>query len=150
AARPDHTEALARAGLAARGVVFTTFGLIALRLAVGGSTDGEEASAQGAFGELVEAPLGTALVAVTAVGLAAWALSCAVAVVPGRNGSKPGPGEPRDRARDALRGGIALSLLANAVAVLTRGQQESGGSGEEQRTWTARLMDAPAGRGLVG
>lgn len=150
AAHPDHTEALARAGLAARGVVFATFGLIAVRLALLGSTDGEEASTTGAFGELVEKPFGKALVVVTVLGLAAWALSCAVAVVTGRNGSKPGPSEPLDRVRDAVRGTIAVALVANGVQVLTQGEQSSGSGGEEQRSWTARLMDAPAGRGLVG
>lgn len=150
AAQPDHTEALARVGLAARGVVFTTFGLIAVRLAFLGSTAGEEASTSGAFAEIVEKPLGTVLVAVTALGLAAWALSCAVAVVTGRNGSKPGRSEPLDRARDAVRGAIAVALCATAVRVLTQGEQAASGSGEQQRTWTARLMDAPAGRGVVG
>jgi hypothetical protein len=146
---PDWTEPLARAGLVARGVVFTIFGLIAVRLAFMGSTAGEEASAGGAFAELVEKPLGVVLVGATVVGLLAWAASCFVAVASGRNGSKPGVSEPMDRARDALRGAIGLVLAYNGTRVLMDGQGSGSGSGEE-REWTARLMDAPAGQLLVG
>ncbi|HEX7131345.1 MAG TPA: DUF1206 domain-containing protein [Iamia sp.] len=145
---PDWTEPLARAGLVARGVVFTVFGVIAVRLAFLGSTDGEEASTGGAFSELVEKPLGVVLVGATVVGLVAWAVSCFVAVVSGRNGSKPGASEPLDRVRDGFRGAVALVIAASGVRVLARGEG-SGGSGEE-RDLTARVMDAPAGQLLVG
>ena len=146
---PDWTEPLARAGLVARGVVFGIFGLIAVRLAFLGSTEGEEASAGGAFSELVEKPFGKILVGATVLGLLAWAASCFVAVASGRNGSKPGASEPMDRARDALRGAIGVALAVSGIRVLTQGQGSGGGSGQEKE-WTARLMDAPAGQLLVG
>lgn len=151
---PDWTEPLARAGLVARGVVFGIFGAIAVRLAFLGSTDGEEASTTGAFSELVEKPLGTVLVGATVVGLLAWAAACFVAVASGRNGSKPGVSKPMDRARDALRGGIAVAIAVAGIRVLTQGEgaqsgRGGGGSGQE-RELTARLMDAPAGQVLVG
>ncbi|QYG92715.1 DUF1206 domain-containing protein [Iamia sp. SCSIO 61187] len=146
---PDWTEALARAGLVARGVVYTIFGLIAVRLAFLGSTDGEQASTTGAFSELVEKPLGSVLVGLTVAGLLAWGLSCAVAVVSGRNGSKPGASEPLDRVRDGVRGVVAVALAASGLRVLTQGEGSGGGSGQE-RELTARLMDAPAGQILVG
>jgi hypothetical protein len=149
---PDWTEPLARAGLVARGVVFTVFGAIAVRLAFLGSTEGEEASAGGAFSELVEKPLGAVLVGATVVGLAAWAASCFVAVVSGRNGSKPGASEPLDRVRDGVRGVVALVIAVSGLRVLTQGEGSggsSGGSGQE-RDLTARVMDAPAGQLLVG
>lgn len=148
---PDWTEPLARAGLVARGVVFTVFGVIAVRLAFLGSTEGEEASAGGAFSELVEKPFGAILVGATVVGLVAWAVTCFVAVASGRNGSKPGASDPLDRVRDALRGGVAVVLAVSGVRVLTQGEGAGtgGGSGEEREA-TARLMDAPAGQLLVG
>lgn len=145
---PDWTEPLARAGLVARGVVYTIFGLIAVRLAFLGSTDGEQASTSGAFSELVEKPLGSVLVGLTVAGLLAWGVSCAVAVVSGRNGSKPGTSDPLDRVRDGVRGVIAVALAGSGLRVLTQGEG-SGGSGR-QRELTARLMDAPAGQVLVG
>lgn len=148
--RPDWTEPLARAGLVARGVVFGVFGVIAVRLAFLGSTAGEEASTTGAFSELVEKPLGTVLVGATVVGLLAWAAACFVAVASGRNGSKPGASDAGDRARDAVRGAIAVAIAVAGWRVLTQGEGAgSGGSGQE-REWTARLMDAPAGQLLVG
>jgi hypothetical protein len=146
---PDWTEPLARAGLVARGVVFGIFGLIAVRLAFLGSTEGEEASAGGAFSELVEKPFGKVLVGATVLGLLAWAAACFVAVASARNGSKPGPSEPLDRVRDALRGSIGVAIAVSGIRVLTQGQDSGGGSGQE-REWTARLMDAPAGQLLVG
>ncbi|HMJ78358.1 MAG TPA: DUF1206 domain-containing protein, partial [Iamia sp.] len=139
---PDWTEPLARAGLVARGVVFTVFGVIAVRLAFLGSTAGEEASTSGAFSELVEKPLGAVLVGAVVVGLVAWAVSCFVAVVSGRNGSKPGASEPLDRVRDGVRGAVALAIAVSGGRVLTDGEGSgssggSGGSGQE-RELTAR------------
>lgn len=149
-ADPDWTEPLARAGLVARGVVFTIFGVIAVRLAFLGSTGGETASTTGAFSELVEKPFGSFLVGATVVGLLAWAAACFLAVASGRNGSKPGLSDPMDRARDAARGAIAVVIALAGIRVLTEGEGSgSSGSGQE-RELTARLMDATAGQLLVG
>lgn len=144
----DWTEGLARVGLVSRGVVYTIFGLIAVRLAVEGSTKGEEASTAGAFGELVEKPFGKVLVGLVAVGLVCWAAVCALAAVIGRNGAKPGPSDPMDRVRDAIRAAASLLLAGVAVKVLTQGEQSASGGNQEQEL-TAKLMDAPAGRILV-
>ncbi len=146
----DWTEPLARAGLAARAAVYGVFGAVAVRLAVLGSTAGEEASAPGAFAELVEKPLGSILVGLVVAGLVAWGAVCLVAVVSGRNGSKPGPSDTLDRVRDAIRGTTSLALAAVGVRVLTQGQSAAEGGSQEEREATARLMDAPAGQLLVG
>lgn len=148
----DWTEGLARAGLVARGIVYLTFGVIAVGLATSGSTKGEEASTSGAFGELAEKPFGTWLVGITALGLACWAASCLVAAATGRNGSKPGPSEPKDRAKDVVRGVVSLALALAAVQVLLQDQPGEGasGGGQQEQEATGRLMDAPAGQLLVG
>lgn len=144
----DWTEGLARAGLVARGIVYFLFGVIAVQLAVRGSTGGEKASTTGAFGELAEKPFGKVLVGVVAVGLVCWAAACAVAVVTGRNGAKPGPSDTTDRLKDAGRAAASLLLTIAAVGVVT--QSGSGGGQDRERQQTARLMDAPFGRILVG
>lgn len=145
----DWTEVLARAGLVARGVVYFLFGFIAAQLAFTGSTEGEQASTTGAFGELAEKPFGQILVGLVAAGLLCWAAACAVAALLGRNGAEPGESETSDRVKDAGRAVLSLLLVATAVAVLVQGGGGGGGSGQ-QRRFTARLMDAPFGRILVG
>ncbi len=116
-------------GLVARGIVYLTFGVIAVRLATAGSTGGEEASTTGAFGELAEKPFGTWLVGITALGLLCWAACCLVAAVTGRNGSKPGASDTKDRVKDAVRGVISLALAGAAGRVLL---QDRPGAGRER------------------
>lgn len=127
--------------------MYFLFGVIAVQLAVTGSTGGEEASTTGAFGELAEKPFGKVLVGIVALGLLCWALACAAAVVTGRNGAKPGQSDTKDRLKDAGRAVASLLLTVTALGVMT--QSRSGG-GDQERQLTARLMDAPFGRVLVG
>ncbi len=148
----DWTEGLARVGLVARGFVYVIFGLIAVRLATAGGTDGEEASASGAFGELAEKPFGTWLVGLVALGLAAWALSCLIAALTGRNGSTPGPNDGRERLINVGRALVNLLLAGAAVRVLLQDQpgEEASSGGETEGEVTARLMDVKAGQLLIG
>ncbi len=145
----DWTEGLARVGLVARGIVYFLFGVIAVQLAATGSTGGEKASTTGAFGELAEKPFGKVLVGVVALGLLCWALACGVAAVVGRNGAKPGESDAKDRVKDAGRAVASLVLAVAAVGVATSAGSGGGGGGQKRQA-TARLMDAPFGRILVG
>lgn len=99
-------EALARAGLIARGVVFGVIGLLALKLALG--SGGKTTSQQGALATIAREPFGAVLLVVVAIGLAgyaSWRLVCAAA-------------GPRDSADDgvservpALASGIVYAAL---------------------------------------
>src|SRR4051794_15180424 len=65
-------EWFARAGLAARGLIYVIIGVLAIKVAVGegGSTE----SQQGALKEIAQQPFGKWLLILTAVGLAGYAV----------------------------------------------------------------------------
>lgn len=68
---PEWMRRTARYGLVAKGVLYGTLGILALRLAIG--FEGEEASQTGAIQTIARQPLGQILLAVLAVGLAGYA-----------------------------------------------------------------------------
>src|SRR5215210_5934662 len=71
-ARTDSFEWLARAGLAARGVVYAVIGVLAIKLALGDG--GKTTNQRGALKTIAEQPFGTALLILVAIGLAGYAL----------------------------------------------------------------------------
>ncbi|MGH7631258.1 MAG: DUF1206 domain-containing protein [Gemmatimonadales bacterium] len=138
-------EGVARACYVAKGVVYLLVGLLALQAAAGagGSATGPE----GALLTLLHQPLGRALLGVTAVGLAAyavWRLYCAAAD-PERHGN--------ETKRLFVRIGYAGSAFAPAglgwqAARIAFGRGYIGG--DRTQGWTARLLDAPVGPWLAG
>lgn len=138
---------LARAGYAAKGVVYCLVGLLAVLAAFGhgGATTGSK----GALRNLLGQPFGVVLVVVVAVGLAGYALWCFVQAV----------ADPEHAGRDAkgigkrvgrfVRGVVHAGLVVAAIGMVTgRG---SGGDGESSiDRWTAKLMSWPMGRWIVG
>jgi hypothetical protein len=141
-------ERFARAGYAAKGVVYLLIGVLAVQAAagVGGRTTG----ASGVLHVLLHQPFGRWLLGLVAVGLAgytAWRLYCA-AVDPKHPGR-------RDWKRAAVRVGYAMSALIHGglawqAARLALGQ--GGGRGGDGRAdeRTAQLMAVPFGQWLVG
>jgi hypothetical protein len=136
-------EALARAGLIARGVVFGVVGLLALKLALG--SGGKTTSQQGALATIAREPFGAVLLVVVAIGLAGyafWRLVCAAA-------------GPRDSADDgvservpALASGIVYAALCfTAVRILFGGHATSGASNPKHAT--AGVLGWPGGPVLV-
>ena len=70
-ARTPQFEWFARAGLAARGVVYLVIGVLAIKLALGDG--GKATNQQGALQTIAKQPLGTVLLIMVAVGLAGYA-----------------------------------------------------------------------------
>ncbi len=70
------TERLARLGYLAKGVVYAVVGVLALQVAFG--TGGQTTDTKGALATLAQGPLGTALLAVVAAGLVAYAVYMAL------------------------------------------------------------------------
>ncbi|MFE9775231.1 DUF1206 domain-containing protein [Streptomyces sp. NPDC005931] len=146
AANGSVTEGAARAGLAARGVIYLLVGVLALQIAFG---DGErQADRGGALAELADKPFGAILLWALGIGLAGmalWRLSQALFGADGKDGRSA-----RKRllslARCVFYTFVAYSVLAFAV-----GRDNSGGSSDQQsRDVTARAMEVPAGQWLVG
>ncbi|MEV7130195.1 DUF1206 domain-containing protein [Streptomyces sp. NPDC093260] len=145
AAKGSMTEGAARAGLAARGVIYLLVGVLALRVAFG---DGDrQADRSGALAAIADKPFGAVLLWALGVGLAGmalWRLSEAVFGAAGPDGRKAGK-RLAAVARCVFYVSVAWSVLSFAAG--------SGGgrsSDEQSRDLTARAMAVPAGQWLVG
>ncbi len=133
---------LARAGLVARGIIYVLIGWIAVLVALGHGS--HEADQQGALQYLAGKPYGLVSLWLLGIGFAAyalWRLSEAAFGVAG-DGKRAGP-RLRSLARAVIYGG--LSYLTFQVLSGTQGSQ----SGQQQDV-TARVMQHPGGRWLVG
>lgn len=143
----EWAERAGRVGLVARGVVYVLLGIVAFRVAWG---DRSEAADKGGALELLrQQPLGDALLAAVAVGLACYALWCLVEAVLERD---DGVGvDASDSAKTwAKRAGYVGRAIAYGVAFVTavsvlRHDAAAGGGGSE-RTMTATIL----GWGTVG
>jgi hypothetical protein len=136
--RTTWEEPLARAGLVAKGFVYGLIGLLALELALGAG--GAATSNQGALQHLAGSTLGSVLLALLAIGLAAyalWRLSQAW------RGDKLG-----ERIVAAARFVIYAALTYTAVRILT-GTHEQSQNGKAHKA-TAVVLAWPGGTVLVG
>lgn len=143
-------ETLARVGYAARGVLYIIVGGLAVALAVG--SGGETTDSRGALQRIAEQPLGRTALIVVAVGLAGyalWRLTEAFAN-PARIGNDT-KGLLR-RIGFAVSGVIHAGLAFAAIRMAMGGSSGSGDGAASGQTdmWTARVMELPAGRWLVG
>jgi len=143
-ARP-WVEPAARAGYAAKGVVYLIVGILAAQAALGRGAVGDSSDA---FGVVLRQPLGRALLGAVALGLlgyAVWRLATAVADTEGKGSDGKGIAVRLGYALRALvHGGLALEA---ARLALRGGGSAGGGDGAEH--WSARLMGLPAGRWLL-
>lgn len=136
----DHPwlERLARLGFAASGLIHLLIGWIAAQVALGG---GGEADQSGALQTLRDAPAGPFLLWACVVGFAALALVQALEALV-QTGE-----ETTDRLKAA---GKAVLYAALGATTLTFALGGSSDSGQTSTDLTARLMEAPLGRVLVG
>ena len=145
-ARGPYGKAMARWGLVSKGALYLLVGLIAADVAVAG---GERLRDRGgAVSELADTWYGKVLVFLVAVGLAgyaAWRFAQGVLGRPLEGGKKEG--WPK-RLGYFARSAWYLFLLWVVLAALAGADEESG-SREEDRA-TARVMDWPLGRWIVG
>lgn len=141
--RAEWTSYVGRAGLVARGVIYTVVGILALRIAFGAG-GGEEADKDGAFEVLSRHPLGRVGLVVLAGGFACYALWRLVEAVL----------DPEDRggwkrlgsgARTVLYG----SFFFTAMSYVLR-DKAAQDKDQEHQDQTARILEWPAGRVLVG
>jgi hypothetical protein len=137
---------MARAGYAARGVVYLIIGGFALLAAADGR--GKAVGAQGALQKLMAQPLGTVLLCILAAGLlcfAGWRIlqSAFDADQHGRDWG----GLMR---RIGFAGGAVLHLGLAALAVGMMFGYGRGNEDQSARDWTAWLLAQPFGRVLTG
>ncbi|MFD5223699.1 DUF1206 domain-containing protein [Streptomyces tendae] len=145
AANGSAAEGAARAGLTARGVIYLLVGILALRIAFGSGD--RQADRGGALAELSDRPFGAVLLwalGAGLVGMALWRLSEALFGVTGKDGRTA-----RKRLPAAARC-VFYAFVAYSVLAFAAGAGGSGSSDRQSRDVTARAMEMPAGRWLVG
>ncbi|MFI8825691.1 DUF1206 domain-containing protein [Streptomyces sp. NPDC053431] len=147
AVRGEAVRAAARAGFAARGVLYLLVGALAVRVGLTGAD--QQADRGGAVAQVAAAPFGAVLLWTLGAGLAgmaAWRLSEAVFGASGPKGDRTW--------KRALSAGRSLFYAGSAFLVLSfaAGERGSGaGSTDRQsRDVTARLLELPGGRWWTG
>ncbi|MEV0785647.1 DUF1206 domain-containing protein [Streptomyces sp. NPDC050423] len=145
-------EAGGRAGFVARGVIYFLVGVLALRTAfgdTGGDGGGRTADRGGALAEIAQKPFGSVLLWVLGValaGMALWRLSEAAFGAAGADGRKAAK-----RLTSAGRA-VFYGFVAYSVLMFAAGDKGSGSGAGDARSQdvTARVLDVPGGRWLVG
>ncbi len=140
----DRLTMLARAGFAARGLVYVLIGWFALDVALHG---GKPIDNQGALGTLADAPFGQFLIGICALGFAGYALwrLTEAAIDPENRGE--GMKGKFERLAYAFSG-IAYAFLAVAAGQLALKQAfaRHGSPGDESaQSWSAWLLNQPGG-----
>ncbi|MBV2354069.1 DUF1206 domain-containing protein [Streptomyces sp. J2-1] len=148
AADSTAVSAAARAGFAARGLIYVLVGVIALQMAFGGDSGGKQADRGGALGELAEKPFGAVLlwaVGLALAGMALWRLSEALFGSAGEDG-----GKASKRAMAAARC-VFYAFVSYSVLSFAAGDKGSGSGSSDRQTHdvTAMVMKWPAGQWLV-
>src|SRR5690349_9872685 len=134
----------ARVGYAAKALLYTVVGVLALQSALGNG--GETTGSRGALTTLVRQDFGALILVVIAAGLfgyAAWRIIEAILDPERRGTSAKGLAL---RTSFAVRGIVHAALGLQAVRLATGTAR---GRGHAVEAWTARLLDAPFGRWLV-
>lgn len=134
-------DAVARAGLTARGVVYILMGVLALLIARGGHAEVDQ---KGALAQLLLKPYGKWLVGLLAVGFACYALWRLLEAAFGVTGEKSSMGP---RMRSFARGLIYAFLTYTAVSVFMGSREPQS---TQQRDYARNVMAYTGGRWLVG
>jgi hypothetical protein len=150
AGNSEWLDRAARAGFAARGVLYLTVAFLAASIALGRA--GEPADKQGAVQTLADTPLGTFLLVLLVGGLTGLGLWQAAEALWGRTSERNDGKRAAKRAASAGKAVLYLALAASAASVLLQGDGSQAGGGEQETkesNWTARVLELPAGRVLV-
>ena len=146
AARNPWVERLARLGLAARGVVYTVIGMLAVQAAFFGH--GATTDTRGALREI--AKQSRWLLAIMAVGLAGYALWRFAEALLDPEHKGQSPKGLLQRSVVAGSGVIYSGLTLAAVRAFTYGTAELHDGGDGGRQLASSVLDKPFGRWLVG
>jgi len=144
AAGSGYMEVLARAGLAARGVLYLIIGWIAIQVAFGNT--GRKADRSGALHTIASEPFGSValwLLVVGFIGMTLWRLSEAAYGRPGPDGRKAST-RLAALAKAAFYGFVTFGILKYALGL---GAPPS--SNKQSRDLTATAMSHPGGKILV-
>lgn len=143
---PSWLVGLAKAGYAARGVIYLIIGGLTFLKAVG--EGGKSTDSKGAIAKVLEAPGGVALlwaIALGLVGYAAWRF--VQSVLDADNHGTDGKGL-------VVRGGLAVSAVTHIILAVTAARMAmnsgSSGGGDSKESLVAMILGWPGGRWIVG
>jgi hypothetical protein len=140
-------EALARGGLAARGLTYLIIASIAAQVAVGRAA--QSADQNGAIEDVAAQSFGRFLLIVLALGFAAYALwRWSVAAVGSPGAGAKSTAEKSGRRLGALASGFVYAGLCVTTIVVVAGRSASSSTQQQQST-TTWLLGLPLGRALV-
>jgi hypothetical protein len=146
----DRRFALARFGLVAKGVLYTTLGLLAVQFARGEQSS-DDASPQGAIEQVADQPFGRWLLIVLTVGLVCLTVWHLIQAVTGDPVEGDGFTDRVKYAGKAVSYGVICAIAAGIlISTWGDGTSSGGGSGDGEQQATAAVLDWPAGRWLVG
>lgn len=135
-------KVLARAGLAARGVIYVLIGWVAILVALGKTT--QETDQRGALQLLSGKPYGLVSLWLLGIGFAAYALwrlsEAAFGVTV--DGKKAGP-----RLKSLARAVVYASFAVTTFSVISGSKGSQAG---QEQDWSAKVMSHPGGRWAVG
>ncbi|WP_018684356.1 DUF1206 domain-containing protein [Actinokineospora enzanensis] len=139
-------KTLGRVGMGCYGAVYGIIAYLAVRVAVGGG--GQEADQTGALAEIASTPFGAVVLWVLAVGLLAFGVWQLLMAAFSFEWVEQGHKRVLKKISAGVRGVVGISLGIAAIRIATGDGAQSGD--QKQQEMTARLMELPAGRLLVG
>jgi uncharacterized membrane protein len=143
AANSNTMSGLARFGLCARAFIYVMIGWLAIQIARGQSS--QEANQRGAIADIAQHSFGIVVLWAVALGFAAYAVWRLTEAVVGTaaEGRKAGP-----RLKSLVRGIVYAALSVSTFAFIAGSSRQS--QTQQQRSWTARMMQHDNGRWVVG
>jgi hypothetical protein len=146
AAQSPWADRLAKLGFVGRGLIYLIVGILAFQIATGDTS--ESADKKGALQEIAEKPFGNALLVVLAIGLAGYALWRFSEAIWGKRSEQNEKKRTARRLVSAGKGVAYAAFCATTISFLV-GSGGQSGANQQEKTWTAKVMGWPGGRGIV-
>jgi hypothetical protein len=145
ASRNPWVDRLARLGFVGRGVIYLIVGVLAVQIVTGDNQ--QAADKNGALQEVAEKPFGNGLLVILAIALAGYALWRFSEAIWGKRSEDDSKKRTAKRLGSAAKGVAYAAFCATTVSFVA-GRGSSDGN-QQEKSWTAKVMEWPGGRGIV-